>query len=62
MKLTKLEKFSYVGSSLFFGLVLIVSGLVASTTDPERVHGIVMICSGLICTSLYGICSLLAKK
>ena len=62
MKLTKLEKLVYVGCSWFFGMVMIVSGMIAIRANPVSIRGTVLICSGLICMSLYCICALLAKS
>ncbi len=57
-----IEKFSYQFCPLLFGMVLIFSGIFATNSKPELAHGIIMICSGLICVSLFGISSLLVKS
>jgi len=61
MSLKKSEKLSYVGGPFLFSIVLIICGIIVSKAAPERLHGIVLICSGLICMSLYCVCGLLAK-
>lgn len=61
MSLKKSDKLSYVGAPFFFGMVLVICGTYISLTFPERLHGILLICSGLICMSLYCVCALLAK-
>ena len=61
MGLTKFEKLTYVGGPWFFGIVIIICGIIVSIANPERLRGILLICSGLICMSLYCVCALLAK-
>ena len=62
MKLTKIEKLVYVGCSWFFGMVMIISGMITSRANPLSLHGVILICSGLICMSLYCVCALIAKS
>jgi hypothetical protein len=57
----KLEKLIYIGCPWFFGIVLIVSGLVVEFNVPEQIHGLLLICTGLICMSLYCVCSILSR-
>lgn len=59
--LNKMERFSYVGSPLFFGVVLLVCGILTALFNPERLHGLLLICTGLICVSFYAVCALLAR-
>ena len=61
MKLTKLEQISCLIAPCFFGIVLIICGIIVTYKDPIRIHGIMLVCSGLICMSLYCVCLLLAK-
>jgi len=59
--MTKMEKFSYIACPMIFGLALIFIGMYAIKQRPELPHGIIMICSGLICICLYSVSSLLSK-
>lgn len=61
MKLTKLEKLSYVGAPWFFGIVMTVVGNIVANANPKGLHGIVLISAGLICMSLFCVCALLVK-
>lgn len=61
MSLTKFEKLIYVGCPWLFGIVTIISGIIVTRANPERLHGMLLICSGLICMSLFCICALLTK-
>jgi uncharacterized membrane protein YesL len=61
MSLTKFEKINYIGGPFLFGIVLIVCGIIITNTNPGVVHGILLICTGLLCMSLYCVCALLAK-
>lgn len=57
----KFEKLVYVGCPWFFGMVLIVCGLIIQGGTQTKLYGLLLICTGLICTSIYCVCSLLAK-
>lgn len=61
MGLTKLEKLVYVGCPWFFGIILVICGIVVSSMGKDTLIGMLLICSGLICMSLYCVSSLLAK-
>jgi hypothetical protein len=61
MKLSKMEKLSYVGSPWFFGMVLTICGIIISFMRPVSFQGIALICAGLVCISIYCICALLAR-
>jgi predicted benzoate:H+ symporter BenE len=75
MALTPLEKTVYVGAPWVFGVVLTLSGIVATLSNivstvprteqviaTSQLHGIALICSGLICTSLFCLCSIVIKN
>ena len=57
----KSERFAFLACPMIFGLVLIFIGMYAIKQKPELPHGIIMICSGLICMCFYTVNSLLAK-
>ena len=57
----KTEKFAFITCPMIFGLVLVFIGMYAIKQRPDLPHGIIMICSGLICVCLFAISSLLAK-
>ena len=57
----RLEKLIYIGCPFFFGIVLIVSGLVVQSNLPEQLHGLLLICTGLVCMSLYCVSSILSR-
>ena len=59
--MTKFEKLTLVGAPWFFGIVMTVCGAIVQIAAPDRLHGMLLICSGLICMSIYCVCSLLAK-
>ena len=61
MKLSKMERFSYVGSPWFFGMVLTVCGIIISFMRPTAFQGIMLVCAGLVCVSIYCVCALLAR-
>ena len=61
MSLTKLEKISYVGGPWFFGVTLIICGIIVTNINPASFQGVLLICSGLLCMSIYCVCALLAK-
>jgi len=61
MALTPLEKSVYVGAPWVFGVVLTLSGIVATYLKPAELSGILLITSGLVCTSLFCLCSLVSK-
>ena len=61
MRLSDFEKMSLAYAPLWFAILLIVSGMVVSFFNPGPLHGIIMVCSGLICMSMYCICALLVK-
>ncbi len=58
----KFEKLVYVGCPWFFGVVLITCGLIVQSGTQTKLHGLLLICTGLICMSIYCVCSLLAKS
>jgi len=75
MALTPLEKTVYVGAPWVFGVVLTLSGIIATLTNiaskvprteeviaTAQLHGIALICSGLLCTSLFCLCSIVVKN
>ena len=57
----KFEKFVYLGSPWLFGVVLTISGIFAAKETANKLPGVIMICSGLLCISFYCVCALLAK-
>jgi len=57
----KMERLTYLGAPWFFAIVMIICGIIVSNARPEKLHGIILICSGLICMSLFCVCALLAK-
>ena len=59
--MSKVEQFAFITCPMIFGLVLIFIGVYATNKNPELPQGIIMICSGLICLCLYGVCSILSK-
>ena len=59
--LTKLEKITYLGCPWFFGVVLVVCGIFVTGANATGLQGILLICTGLLCMSLYCVCALLAK-
>lgn len=61
MGLTKLEKLVYIGCPWFFGIVLIICGIFVASYRADTLIGMLLICSGLICMSLYCVAALLAK-
>ena len=54
------EKLVYVGCPWFFGMVLVVVALL-NASEMETTNVLLVICSGLICMSLFCVCSLLVK-
>ena len=61
MSLTKFEKLVYVGCPWFFSVVMIVCGIIVTKINPKILDGVLLMCSGLICMSLFCVCALLAK-
>jgi galactitol-specific phosphotransferase system IIC component len=57
----RLEKLIFIGCPWFFSIVLIVLGLIVQVNVPEQLHGLLLICTGLICMSLYCVCSILSR-
>ena len=57
----KFEKLVYVGCPWFFGAVLTVCGLIVQNGNQTKLDGLLLICTGLICMSIYCVCSILAK-
>ncbi|MBU1262125.1 hypothetical protein KKG61_05290 [bacterium] len=55
------EKIVLIGCPWLFGVVLATCGIYVGFKNPERLHGILMGCSGLICMSIYCLCSLVSK-
>jgi len=58
--MSKFEKLVYVGCPWFFGMVLVVVALL-NASEMEDINVLLAICSGLICMSLFCVCSLLVK-
>ena len=58
--MSKFEKLVYVGCPWFFGMVLVVVALL-NASEMETTNVLLQICSGLICMSLFCVCSLLVK-
>ena len=61
MGLTKFEKIVYQGCPWFFSVVMVACGIIVSSAKPDETQGVILICAGLICMSLYCISSLLVK-
>lgn len=61
MKLPKIEKMLLLSCPWFFGMVLIVSGIVTALTKTEQFLTLLLVCSGLTCISIYCVCVLLMK-
>ena len=57
----RLEKLIYIGCPWIFGIVLIIAGLFVLVNAPEQLHGLLLICTGLLCMSLYCVCSILSR-
>jgi hypothetical protein len=57
----KIEVFAFISCPMIFGLVLAFIGVYAINQKPELPHGIILICSGMICLCLFGSNSILAK-
>ena len=62
MPLKSHEKFSYLWAPWIFALVLTIFGIIVNSSNPAGLHGVLLICSGLICMSLFSVCSLLVKS
>lgn len=60
MKIGKFEKVLLLGCPWVFGIILIASGFFVSRVNVGFLSTL-LICSGLICVSLYCVCVLLAK-
>lgn len=58
--MSKFEKLVYVGCPWFFGMVLVVVALL-NVSEMETTNFVLMTSSGLICMSLFCVCSLLVK-
>ena len=58
--MSKFEKLVYVGCPWFFGMVLVVVALL-NASEMETANVLLVVCSGLICMSLFCVCSLLVK-
>jgi len=58
--MSKFEKLVYAGCPFFFGMVLVVVALL-NASEMEDINVLLVICSGLICMSLFCVCSLLVK-
>lgn len=59
--MSKLEKLVYVGCPWVFGAVLIVCGLIILINPQTKLHGLMAICTGFVCMSIYCVCSILVK-
>ena len=57
----KIEKYLYVMIPIIFGMVLILIGIYVTKSRPEVLHGILLICTGLLCICCFCLTSLLAK-
>ena len=54
--MSKLDKLALVGSPWFFGVVLIICAFIVRGDEF-----LLLVCTGLICMSLFCVCSLLLK-
>ena len=54
--MSKFDKLALVGSPWFFGVVLIICGFIIQGDEF-----LLLLCTGLICMSLFCVCSLLVK-
>ncbi|MBD3264737.1 MAG: hypothetical protein GF375_06515 [Candidatus Omnitrophica bacterium] len=61
MKLSLLEKVTFILVPWFFGIFLSLCAVILSFTRGDPMATIIFICSGFIVISLYCVCSLLAK-
>jgi hypothetical protein len=59
--MSKVEQFAFITCPMIFGLVQVFIGIYATNQKPEMPHGIILICSGLICMCFYGVNSMLGK-
>lgn len=57
----KTEKLILVGYPFFLGLFCVICGTIASLSHPEKLQGAILICTGIICISVYCVCSILAR-
>lgn len=55
------ERLVLVGIPWFFGIILLIAGILLSILSEQPSISTLLICTGLICMSLYCVCSLLAK-
>ena len=58
--MSKFEKLVLVGCPWFFGMVLVVVALL-NASEMETTNVLLVVCFGLICMSLFCVCSLLVK-
>ena len=61
MRLKKYEKICFVATPYAMGFILTVGGLALVLSDARAPQGIIMLGSGLICTSLGCVCNLIVK-
>lgn len=61
MKLSMIERISYVWVLFFLGIVMTAIGLFAGLKHPENLQGTIMISCGLILISSFCVASLLTK-
>lgn len=60
--MSKIEKLVIAGSPFFFGMVLLIGGLIMRISGPEqRVYALMAICTGFICLSIASVCVILVK-
>jgi len=57
----EIERTIMVLFPLLLSLVLIFLGAFVTYKKPDTLHGIIIICTGLICSCFYPVCSLVAK-
>jgi galactitol-specific phosphotransferase system IIC component len=59
--MSKIEKLLNVGTPFFFGMVLIVCGLIMRSSPEKTLYALMAICTGFICLSICCVCSILIK-
>ncbi|MBL7197794.1 MAG: hypothetical protein ISS47_06815 [Candidatus Omnitrophica bacterium] len=61
MNLPRFEKLIFFGCPWLFGMVMIISGIAVRRSSTNKLLSILLVCSGLICMSLYCVCALIVK-
>ena len=61
MGLTKLERLIFLGCPWLFGMVMVISGIALRRSSTDKLLSILLVCSGLVCMSLYCVCALIVK-